>query len=56
MNIEAASVPSGFEAAHPLPKAPIGISGFHEIAFDALPKARLTLVCGGAGCGGRSSS
>src|SRR5580692_8439858 len=34
-----------------LHKAPTGIVGLDEITFGGLPKARPTLVCGGAGCG-----
>jgi circadian clock protein KaiC len=34
-----------------LPKSPTGIDGFDEITGGGLPKARPTLVCGGAGCG-----
>jgi circadian clock protein KaiC len=34
-----------------LPKAPTGIRGLDEITLGGLPKARPTLVCGGAGCG-----
>jgi circadian clock protein KaiC len=34
-----------------LPKALTGILGLDEITFGGLPKARPTLVCGGAGCG-----
>jgi circadian clock protein KaiC len=34
-----------------LPKTPTGISGFDEITFGGLPKARPTLICGGPGCG-----
>jgi circadian clock protein KaiC len=34
-----------------LPKAATGIQGFDEITGGGLPRARPTLVCGGAGCG-----
>jgi circadian clock protein KaiC len=34
-----------------LPKAPTGIRGLDQITLGGLPKARPTLVCGGAGCG-----
>ena len=34
-----------------LPKSPTSIQGFDEITGGGLPKARPTLVCGGAGCG-----
>jgi circadian clock protein KaiC len=34
-----------------LPKCPTGIQGLDEITGGGLPKARPTLVCGGAGCG-----
>jgi circadian clock protein KaiC len=32
-------------------KAPTGIQGLDEITGGGLPKGRVTLVCGGAGCG-----
>jgi circadian clock protein KaiC len=35
----------------PLPKAATGIQGLDEITGGGLPRARTTLVCGGAGCG-----
>ena len=35
----------------PIEKAPSGIAGLDEITNGGLPKARPTLVCGGAGCG-----
>jgi len=34
-----------------LAKAPTGIQGFDEVTGGGLPKGRVTLVCGGAGCG-----
>src|SRR5688500_5491487 len=34
-----------------LPKAPTGIRGLDQITLGGLPRARPTLVCGGAGCG-----
>jgi circadian clock protein KaiC len=34
-----------------LPKCPTGIQGLDEITGGGFPKARPTLVCGGAGCG-----
>ncbi|MDP4224569.1 MAG: circadian clock protein KaiC [Bacteroidota bacterium] len=34
-----------------LPKSPTGIKGLDEITFGGLPKGRITLVCGSAGCG-----
>lgn len=34
-----------------LPKLPSGIPGLDEITGGGLPRARATLVCGGAGCG-----
>lgn len=34
-----------------LPKAPMNILGLDEITGGGLPRARPTLVCGGAGCG-----
>ena len=34
-----------------LPKSPTGIQGLDELTGGGLPKGRLTLVCGGAGCG-----
>lgn len=34
-----------------LAKSPSGIRGLDEITFGGLPRARPTLVCGGAGCG-----
>ena len=34
-----------------LPKAPTSIQGLDEITGGGIPKGRLTLVCGGAGCG-----
>lgn len=34
-----------------LAKAPTGIAGLDEITNGGLPRARPTLVCGGAGCG-----
>jgi len=42
--------PSAAPAAH-LPKCPTGIQGLDEITGGGLPRGRLTLVCGGAGCG-----
>src|SRR3954452_1533354 len=41
------------EAATParIAKAPSGIAGLDEITGGGLPQARLTLVCGGPGCG-----
>src|SRR6185295_11458932 len=41
---------SASPAAH-LPKCPTGIQGLDEITGGGLPRARPTLVCGGAGCG-----
>jgi circadian clock protein KaiC len=35
----------------PLAKAPTGIQGFDEVTGGGLPKGRVTLVCGSAGCG-----
>ena len=35
----------------PLAKAPTGISGLDELTSGGLPRARPTLLCGGAGCG-----
>jgi circadian clock protein KaiC len=35
----------------PLAKAPTGIQGLDEITGGGLPKGRVTLVCGSAGCG-----
>jgi len=34
-----------------LPKAPTGIQGLDEVTGGGLPKGRVTLVCGSAGCG-----
>jgi len=34
-----------------LQKCPTGIQGLDEITYGGLPKARPTLLCGGAGCG-----
>ena len=34
-----------------LPKCPTGISGLDEVTDGGIPRSRLTLVCGGAGCG-----
>jgi circadian clock protein KaiC len=34
-----------------LAKAPTGIQGLDEVTGGGLPKGRVTLVCGGAGCG-----
>ena len=34
-----------------LPKALTGIDGFDEISNGGLPKNRITLICGGPGCG-----
>ena len=34
-----------------LPKCPTGISGLDVVTGGGLPRGRLTLVCGGAGCG-----
>ena len=34
-----------------LAKAPTGIQGLDEITGGGVPKGRVTLVCGGAGCG-----
>ena len=34
-----------------LPKCPSGISGLDDVTGGGLPRHRLTLVCGGAGCG-----
>jgi len=34
-----------------LAKAPTGIQGLDEITGGGLPKSRVTLVCGSAGCG-----
>jgi circadian clock protein KaiC len=34
-----------------LPKCPTGISGLDEVTGGGLPRGRLTLVCGSAGCG-----
>ncbi|MEI6560292.1 MAG: circadian clock protein KaiC [Rhodospirillaceae bacterium] len=34
-----------------LAKCPTGISGLDEVTGGGLPRGRLTLVCGGAGCG-----
>ncbi len=34
-----------------LPKCPTGIQGLDEITGGGLPRGRISLVCGGAGCG-----
>ena len=34
-----------------LAKAPTGIQGLDEVTGGGLPKGRVTLVCGSAGCG-----
>ncbi len=34
-----------------LPKSPTGISGLDDVTDGGIPRHRLTLVCGGAGCG-----
>jgi circadian clock protein KaiC len=34
-----------------LAKAPTGIQGLDEVTGGGLPKGRVTLVCGRAGCG-----
>ena len=34
-----------------LVKAATGIQGFDEVTGGGLPKGRVTLVCGSAGCG-----
>src|SRR5579864_9508065 len=34
-----------------LRKTPTGIQGLDEVTGGGLPKGRVTLVCGGAGCG-----
>src|SRR5512133_2539688 len=34
-----------------LAKSPTGIQGLDEVTFGGLPKGRVTLVCGSAGCG-----
>jgi len=39
------------ESAEPLAKAPTGIQGFDEITQGGLPRGRIALVCGNAGCG-----
>jgi circadian clock protein KaiC len=38
-------------ARRPLAKAPTGIQGLDEVTGGGLPKGRVTLVCGSAGCG-----
>src|SRR5580692_7655618 len=40
------------KAARPsLAKAPTGIQGLDEVTGGGLPKGRVTLLCGSAGCG-----
>lgn len=38
-------------AAEGVPKVPTGITGFDEITMGGLPANRVSLVCGGPGCG-----
>jgi circadian clock protein KaiC len=48
LNAKIAS-PAGVQGG--LPKCPTGIHGLDQITLGGLPRARTTLVCGGAGCG-----
>src|ERR1039457_1525500 len=45
------TIPKSTSPATQLPKCLTGIQGLDEITGGGLPRARPTLVCGGAGCG-----
>src|ERR1035438_681324 len=45
------TIPKSTSPATQLPKCLTGIQGLDEITGGGFPKARPTLVCGGAGCG-----
>nr|MDQ3072562.1 circadian clock protein KaiC [Bacteroidota bacterium] len=42
---------SDFISTFQLPKSPTGINGLDQVTEGGIPKGRLTLICGGAGCG-----
>jgi circadian clock protein KaiC len=46
-----AAIATTISIAEKFPKAPTGIHGLDEITGGGLPRGRLTLVCGTAGCG-----